>query len=134
MFEDRSLTMTKSDYERLIEISLTASPNEARALREKLDRAKLISSDQVPRDIVTMNSEVLFEDEVSEIEYRFRIRYPKDVTTEPGDASVLTPFGLAALGLYVGETADWTDSTGARKKLKLITVDYQPEAFGSRHL
>ena len=44
--------------------------------------------------------------------------------------SILAPIGSALLGLSVGEQIDWPAPGGKTLKLKLLEVEYQPEAAG----
>ncbi|MNJ47572.1 Regulator of nucleoside diphosphate kinase [compost metagenome] len=56
--------------------------------------------------------------------------YPKDANADEGKISILAPIGSALLGLSVGEQIDWPAPGGKTLKLKLLEVEYQPEAAG----
>lgn len=124
-----AITVTVADFERLG--TLLASYDEATSERldEELSRAQVVPEREVPPDVVTMNSEVQYEDVVTGALRQVRIVYPKDADAEHGKISVLAPLGSALLGLRVGQSIDWTMPSGARH-LRVVAVPYQPEANG----
>ena len=130
-----SLILTRLDVqrlERLIE-SLDEKTQDSPgvlALQDELDRAEqVVGHEEVPAGVVTMNSRVHCRDEVSGKDYHLTLVYPKDAGAE-GTVSILAPMGSALLGLSVGEQIDWPVPGGKTLKLKLLEVEYQPEAAG----
>ncbi|MBH3386537.1 MULTISPECIES: nucleoside diphosphate kinase regulator [Pseudomonas] len=127
-----SLILTRLDVqrlERLIE-NLDESTPGVFALQEELDRAaQVVGHEEVPAGVVTMNSRVHCREEASGKDYHLTLVYPKDAGAE-GKVSVLAPIGCALLGLSVGEQIDWPAPGGKTLKLKLLEVEYQPEAAG----
>lgn len=127
-----SLTLTRLDVqrlERLIEDIGENAPG-VEALIGELDRAeRVVGHDEVPAGVVTMNSRVHCREEASGKDYHLTLVYPKDVGQE-GNVSILAPIGCALLGLSVGEQIDWPAPGGKVLKLKLLEVEYQPEAAG----
>lgn len=134
-----SLILTRLDVqrlERLIE-SLDEKTQDSPgvlALQDELDRAEqVVGHEEVPAGVVTMNSRVHCRDEVSGKDYHLTLVYPKDAGAE-GTVSILAPIGSALLGLSVGEQIDWPAPGGKTLKLKLLEVEYQPEAAGDYDL
>lgn len=134
-----SLILTRLDVqrlERLIE-SLDEKTQDSPgvlALQDELDRAEqVVGHEDVPAGVVTMNSRVHCRDEVSGKDYHLTLVYPKDAGAE-GTVSILAPIGSALLGLSVGEQIDWPAPGGKTLKLKLLEVEYQPEAAGDYDL
>lgn len=134
-----SLILTRLDVqrlERLIE-SLDEKTQDSPgvlALQDELDRAEqVVGHEEVPAGVVTMNSRVHCRDEVSGKDYHLTLVYPKDAGAE-NTVSILAPIGSALLGLSVGEQIDWPVPGGKTLKLKLLAVDYQPEAAGDYDL
>lgn len=134
-----SLILTRLDVqrlERLIE-SLDEKTQDSPgvlALQDELDRAEqVVGHEEVPAGVVTMNSRVHCRDEVSGKDYHLTLVYPKDAGGE-GTVSILAPIGSALLGLSVGEQIDWPAPGGKTLKLKLLEVEYQPEAAGDYDL
>ncbi|MGE8456880.1 MAG: nucleoside diphosphate kinase regulator, partial [Pseudomonas alloputida] len=92
-----------------------------------------VGHEEVPAGVVTMNSRVHCREEASGKDYHLTLVYPKDAGPE-GKVSILAPIGCALLGLSVGEQIDWPAPGGKTLKLKLLEVEYQPEAAGDYDL
>lgn len=129
------IVLTSRDYERLEALleSLPAGglPNKA-ALEAELERAEVVAPEQVPRNVVTMNSTVRFTIAQSGEEFTLTLVYPKDAT-EPGRISVLAPVGSALLGLAVGDELDWPRPGGGVSTVRVTHILYQPERAGELH-
>ncbi|NER59385.1 nucleoside diphosphate kinase regulator [Pseudomonas sp. MAFF212428] len=134
-----SLILTRLDVQRLERLidSLDEKTQDSPgvlALQDELDRAEqVVGHEEVPAGVVTMNSRVHCRDEVSGKDYHLTLVYPKDAGPE-GTVSILAPIGSALLGLSVGEQIDWPVPGGKTLKLKLLEVEYQPEAAGDYDL
>jgi len=129
------IVITSRDYDRLEALleSLPAGgfPNKA-ALEGELERAKIVEPDQVPSNVVTMNSTVRFTIAQSGEEFELTLVYPKDAG-QPDRISVLAPVGSALLGLAVGEELDWPRPGGGVSTVRVTGVVYQPERAGDLH-
>jgi regulator of nucleoside diphosphate kinase len=97
-------------------------------LEQELDRAEIVEPDAVPRDVVTMNSEVRLKDLDSGEVRVYRLVFPSQSRTD-NSISVLAPIGTAMLGYRVGDVIEWRVPKGIRR-LKVLDVIYQPEAAG----
>lgn len=102
----------------------------AEALQQELDRADWREPDEIPADVVTMNSRVLCVDETTGAERELRLVYPPDADAAHGAVSILAPVGAALLGLSVGQSIDWPLPGGRTTRLRVSAVLYQPEASG----
>jgi regulator of nucleoside diphosphate kinase len=129
------IVLTSRDYDRLEALlgSLPAGgfPNRA-ALEAELARAEVVSPEQVPPNVVTMNSTVRFTIAQSGESFTLRLVYPKDAG-EPDRISVLAPVGSALLGLAVGDELDWPRPGGGLSTVRVTDVVYQPERAGELH-
>ncbi|WP_442110715.1 nucleoside diphosphate kinase regulator [Pseudomonas sp. NUPR-001] len=130
-----SIIVTRLDVQRLERLidSLDEKTQDSPgvlALQDELDRAELVSHEEVPAGVVTMNSRVHCREEASGKDYHLTLVYPKDANADEGKISILAPIGSALLGLSVGEQIDWPAPGGKTLKLKLLEVEYQPEAAG----
>ena len=101
-------------------------------LQQELERAIVVSSEAVPRDVVTMNSRVLYIDETTGERRLVQIVYPTEADASEGKISVLAPVGSALLGLSVGQAIEWDFPDGTRRRLRVEDVSYQPESSGRR--
>jgi len=127
----RNIYVTDSDLERLERLvsGLKSSPNIER-FKSELERAIVVPSEEIPSDVVTMNSRVIFKDLDSEEETEITLVYPSDADVNLGKISILTPVGAALLGLSVGDQINWPLPTGRIRTYKILSVLYQPEAAG----
>lgn len=138
MTMQNAIVVTYQDMLRLTELAETASNGNARslaqALEDELARAAMVSPNDIAADVVTMNSRVRYVDEHTGREREVVLSYPKDSGREDGRVSILSPVGVALLGLSVGETIEWTMPDRVRHRLRVLEVLYQPEAAGDFHL
>lgn len=119
--------------ERLLEsMPKNAFPGRA-DLEAELARAKVVDPEDVPPNVVTMNSTVKFRIESSSEEFSLTLVYPKDVDAKGGTISVLAPVGGALLGLSQGEEIEWPGPGGRALKVRIVEVTYQPERAGEYH-
>jgi len=136
---ERAIYITHFDMERLQKLLEGARLWSQRdreyldKLEEELDRAILVASEDVPGDVVTMNSLISVRDLDSKKEMTLRLVFPSDADYEQGRISILAPIGTALIGYRAGDTVEWRVPAGV-KRLKIIAVLYQPEAAGDYHL
>jgi regulator of nucleoside diphosphate kinase len=119
------IIVTDTDLERLR--SVVDGSAAAESLAAELDRAIVVRSDEVPADVVTMNSQVTYQDCATEACRTVRVVYPQDADSARGHVSVLAPIGSALLGLHRGQEIEWRLPRGDRR-IRVIDVTYQPEA------
>lgn len=100
-------------------------------LLAELDRARIVEPQDVPTNVVTMNSSVRFRVQSSEREFSLTLVYPRD--QGEGTISILAPVGSALLGMTEGETIAWPKPGGGVLSLEIIEVTYQPERAGDFH-
>lgn len=131
MKETRTIYITDRDLERLERLIyiLKRGPN-IDALEEELARASIVRPEEIPPNVVTMNSRVRFLDCSTEETLEVTLVYPQDADIAQNRISVLAPVGSALLGLSVGDTIEWPMPSGQIKKLKIVAVPFQPEAVG----
>jgi regulator of nucleoside diphosphate kinase len=100
------------------------------ALEEILDLGRVVPSQDIPQDIVTMNSKVVFEDLASREQREAVVVYPQDADPQSGKISVLSPVGIALLGLAAGAETELPLPHGRTSRIRIREVSYQPEAHG----
>lgn len=131
--QEPRIVVTSTDMERLRTLIDTTAGDKADALDAELLRAEVVESAQVPPDVVTMNSRVVYRDEDTGETREVTLCYPKDASLEQGRVSVLAPVGAALLGLSVGQEIDWQLPGGKTRRLSILSVTYQPQAAGHHH-
>ena len=99
-------------------------------LAEELERAELVAAADVRPDAVTMNSRVRIMDADTGEARVVTLVYPGEEDSLSGRVSILTPLGMALLGLTAGARMDWRTLDGRRKSLVVLEVEHQPEAHG----
>ncbi len=129
----RTITITESDMTRLralVESSLSFRKHDQahlKMLEQELDFATVLQSDQVPRDVVTMNSRVRVTDLDTGVQHVFQIVFPHDADIALNRISVLAPIGTALLGYRTGDEVEW-QVPGGRRRFRINEIEYQPEA------
>lgn len=99
-------------------------------LQAELARANIVKPEEMPHDVVTMNSTVVFRMESSSTEFSLTLVYPNDIDDGTGKISVLAPVGSALLGLREGDEMSWPKPGGGLLKVRILKVVYQPERSG----
>ena len=130
MAELPAIYLTQDDMDRLLELIEAYPGQRFEQLERELLRAKVVPRGQIPKDVVTMNSRVLFENEGTGERREITLTYPGNADFEAGRISVLVPIGTALLGLRVGQSIDWQLPGGTKQRYRVIGVPYQPEAAG----
>jgi regulator of nucleoside diphosphate kinase len=120
--------VTQSDLERLLSLVESQGNKRFERLQDELVRAKVVSREELPEDVVTMNSRVVFENETTGERREVTLVYPGNADIDAGKISVLVPVGTALLGLRVGQTIDWERPGGKKQRYRLVDVPFQPEA------
>jgi len=101
-----------------------------RELDEELDRADIVRPEDIPTDVITMNSTFCVLDLDSEEELVYTLVFPANANSANGKIPILAPVGTAMLGYRVGDTVEWEVPAGL-KRLKVEEIVYQPEAEGN---
>lgn len=125
------IIVTDCDLERLL--PMVSSARSAASLEAELDRAVVVEQRAVPPDVITMNSQVVYEDCATGARRDVQLVYPADADASRGRVSVMAPVGSALLGLRVGQEIAWQVPAGMRC-LRVVELRYQPEAAGHFHL
>ncbi|MFP5459709.1 MAG: nucleoside diphosphate kinase regulator [Bacteriovoracia bacterium] len=129
-----TLLMTVKDAAR-IKHALSIHPcDDAENLELEIERARLIADNEVPADLVTMNSRLRYQNVTDNKEAVVTLVFPENANASEGKISVLAPLGAALIGLSVGESITWKFPDGRIKELKVLELEYQPEASGDWHL
>lgn len=101
-------------------------------LDEELDRAELLKPQEIPNDVITMNSTFRLRDLESAEEVVYTLVFPGEADSAKGKISILAPIGTAVLGYRLGDTIEWQVPAGV-KRFKVEEIVYQPEAAGDYH-
>lgn len=97
-------------------------------LANELERAIVVPAERIPRDVVTMNSRLIYADESAGTAREVVLVFPGEADPWSGRVSVLAPVGCALLGLRVGQSIDWNLPNGRRHRLRVERILYQPQS------
>ncbi len=106
---------------------LAVLTRETRPLQDKLMRARVSPANDIPQDLITMNSRAELVDLDTNERVVLGLVYPADADIGQGRISVFHPLGAAMLGHRVGDEFEWAVPYGTRR-FKVAAVQFQPEA------
>ena len=130
--------VTSQDKQRLEDLLLEVKASDPRshgdqkALTEELRRAVIVDPKDVFSDVITMNSRAEMRDLESGEIVVFTVVFPSEANIDEEKISVLAPIGAGMLGYRVGDEFEWR-VPGGSGRMKVMKVDYQPEAAGDFH-
>ncbi|WFE77229.1 nucleoside diphosphate kinase regulator [Roseinatronobacter sp. S2] len=103
-------------------VAVARFPGVAYPLVNKLTSAKLVSPARMPADVVTIGSELSYRDMVTGRDQQVTLTWPERADIDRGIVSVLTPIGVALLGLSVGNACRWTTRSGEARTLTVLEI------------
>lgn len=135
--EKRLVYITEFDADRLKALIGTANLSRLdkahlRELKEELEQAEIVEPQEIPPDVVTMNSRVRLRDLDSKEDLIYSLVFPNEANIQQNKISILAPVGVALIGYRVGDVIKWPVPGGVRR-LKIKEILYQPEAAGDYH-
>ena len=107
--------------DRLLEQPAYANSPVANALNDELDRAQMCAPEDMPHDVVSMNSQVKFRDLTTGEERVRTLVFPANMTDSATQLSVMAPVGAALLGLRTGSTIHWELPGGTSTHLEAVS-------------
>ena len=108
--------------EALASSMMRRSPEVGERLMDEIARAKLVAPDKLRDDVVTIGSEVTYRDLSSDRMHTVFVVYPEDADIDQHRISVLTPVGVALLGLSPGATISWITRDDETRLLEVVSV------------
>lgn len=129
----RNIILSSLDHARLQDLLITAkqfAPSNSATLdvlERELARCKIVSPEEIPPYVVTMNTCVRLIDATTGEEMKYSLVYPADANPQKGKLSILSDLGVAIIGFSVGDTIEWNFPDGVRR-LRIDMIYFQPEA------
>ena len=129
------IIVNKVDYSRIhkwIDIAKrqkTIGVNEAEILLNELHAASVVEPQEVPHDVVTMNSIVRISFLNANKSLQFQIVYPDSANIRENKISIFSPVATALIGYKVGDEVEWIVPSGLTR-IRIDEIIYQPEAAG----
>lgn len=117
-----TLTINRSDFERLSNLARSTRTEVAELLEEELGRAEVVDDGKLPGDVVAMNTKVVYRDRATGKEAEVTLVYPHEADAALSRVSVLAPIGAALIGLRVGQSIRWPVPQGDNKDIEVLAV------------
>ncbi len=134
----RSLMLEKREYvylKRILNISGYTGDFETqkslKKLLEELKTAQIVDNEELPKDIIRLNSKVSVESE-NGWSKTIQIVIPSDRDLKNDKISVLTPMGAALIGYSQGDAIIWDFPKGLQQ-LKIVAVE-QDESYETMYV
>ena len=119
---DDVILITERDYLRIRYILGRLDSEDYENLEIEIERAKVIAEQDVPSDLVRMNTTVTFITLQDEKKSTLTLVYPEDANIAEGKISILAPLGSALIGLRVNQEINWMFPDGKTKTIKILEV------------
>jgi regulator of nucleoside diphosphate kinase len=100
-----------------------------KALEDELQRAIVVEPEDVPDDVITMNSRAEMLDLETDETVIFTLVFPSQANVDEEKISVLAPIGAGMLGYRMNDEFEWNVPGGVRR-MRVTRIHYQPEAAG----
>ncbi|WP_299812345.1 nucleoside diphosphate kinase regulator [uncultured Roseibium sp.] len=124
------ITVTRSDHERLwllAEAHASRDEDLAEVLLGELERARVVEDARISANVVRMGSTLRFTSDLGE-DRRVTLVFPGEADIAEGKVSILTPIGVALIGLSEGQSIDWEDRGGRIHRLTVQSVGVPDDA------
>lgn len=102
-------------------------------IRKEINRSKVVDPEDIPNDVITMNSKFKLKDLDSGEEMVYTLVFPEEADIDKKKISIYAPMGIALIGYRVGDIIEWPVPCG-KLRIKVLEILYQPEASGDYHL
>jgi regulator of nucleoside diphosphate kinase len=116
--------LSEADRDRLYAIAISAltnsrmAPSASNVLRE-ISRARIVPDDELPENVVAVNSHVDVRDNITGTTRQVVLVMPQ-TSEQPNAVSVLSPLGAALIGLSEGDSVDWCSASGEPSSVTVL--------------
>ncbi|MBN2762250.1 MAG: nucleoside diphosphate kinase regulator [Bacteroidales bacterium] len=135
----KKITLSRVDHARILKsienakFSGTINTAEAEKLLTELSNATIVEPQEIPADVVTMNSEVKISFSKTKRSVVFKIVYPDQANIRENKISIFSPIATALIGYRVSDEIEWIVPAGLTR-IRIEDILYQPEAAGDYDL
>lgn len=123
------IVLGRDEHRQLLVLALSGThpEDDAEWLLHELERARTVAEEAIPRNVVRMGSTVRYRSSGGGGERTIRLVYPREADISLGRISVMTPVGVALLGVREGQSIAYRARDGRRHALTVIEVlDHPP--------
>ncbi len=131
------LLLTKNDYETIVAYlknsfgTATFNRQDAEELGAELKKVTVVRKEELPSDVVRLNSVVTIRDEKAKKTMQVMLVTPDKADIKEKKISVLSPVGTALLGYRKGMKVRWQVPAGKKTFTILDVNDGFPESLSS---
>ena len=116
--------------EALAEGAIQRNPDLADRLLGEIGRARIVPAAKLPKNVVAIGRAVTYRDETTGQEKTVTPVFPEDADIASGRISILTPIGVALIGLAEGASLHWDTRDEERRVLTVLHVTSQDAPEG----
>jgi len=127
------LVLTKFDYEVILSnlknglVQATFNRQDAEELGAELKKARLVDNEDMPPDVVRLNSSVTVKEELENRVLKLTIVVPEKADIKQKKVSIMSPIGTALIGYRKGSKVSWKVPAG-RRTFTILEVSNQVNA------
>ena len=123
------LMLTKEDHAKIMSYVKRGFPgifnkNDAQGLEMELKKAKIVDTEELPTDVVRLNSTVIIKEEKEDKLMQLMVVIPEKADIRNKKISILSPVGTALIGFRKGEKVKWKVPAGT-KTFMIMDVYHQ---------
>lgn len=119
----KSILLSKSDFKFLsehLEKAIMSDYNKSR-LRTEIKDATVFNDDELPADVVSLNTEAKIISTADQKEFVFKLVLPKEADIKQQKVSIFAPISIALLGYQTNDLIEWEMPDGI-KEFKILEV------------
>jgi regulator of nucleoside diphosphate kinase len=121
------LILVKGDYDIIMKYlrggigSVAFDRKDMEELHAELKKAKLVNHEELPQDVVRLNSIVTIKEEQEKKLMTLKLVTPNKADVKQKHISIMSPIGTALIGFRKGQQVEW-DVPSGRKKFSIVEV------------
>lgn len=117
------LTLCSNDFQKIQNLLKSVTSDSAKALEQKLVGAKVVADSVLPASVVALDSLVSLREVSTKATIQVQVVEPDKVDADELRISVLSPMGVALIGLGLGTTVEWQVSDQLKRTLTIIAIE-----------
>ena len=124
---NKKLLLTKNDYNTIMSYvrkglsAITFNRKDAEELERELKNAKLVNREDLPADVVRLNSTVVIREEKENKLLELTLVTPEKANIKQRLISIMSPIGTALIGFRKGQQVKWKVPAG-KKTFTILEV------------
>lgn len=103
------------------------NPELSALLLSKLARARIVPANRLPDDVAAIGRRITYRDEGADVTRHITLVPPAEADIARDHVSIMTPIGIALIGLPKGAKASWKARNNESRGLWLLDVERQDD-------